>query len=227
MRAAIFSDTHGNLVALDAVLADLKAGGTSDLMIMAGDLALLGPRPAETVDRIRGLNCLVLRGNTDQYVVDNTGGAHDWAREQLGEERLCYLAGLPFAYSVQPAPGRELLIFHANPRNVEDPLGPERPEDQVQSLTAGTGAEVMAFGHVHIPYVRRVGDKTLFDIASVGLPRDGDRRAAYGIAEWAGGKWRLEHRRVPYDIDAVVADMRTCGMPNAEKNINILLSARY
>src|SRR5437870_3304126 len=134
MRVCIFSDTHGNLVALDAVLADMRQQGAFDLLVMAGDLAMFGPRPAETIDRLRALDCLVLMGNTDAYVV-----------EQAGQS-----------------------------------------------------------------------------------PRDGDPRAAYGIAEWtAQDGWRLDHRRVAYDVDAVVADMRTSGMPDAEKQIEILKSARY
>ncbi|MEP7198392.1 MAG: metallophosphoesterase family protein [Chloroflexota bacterium] len=227
MRICIFSDTHGNLSALDAVLADMQPRGPFDLTVMAGDLALFGPRPAETIDRIRAMGCLVLMGNTDQYIVQNAQGAYDWIRAQLGAERLHYLAGLPFAYAVQPQAGHELLICHANPKDLEDHLRPDRPEAEVRALLDGVSAEVIAFGHIHTPYIRTVGAHTLFDIASVGLPRDGDTRAAYGIAAWTRNGWQLEHRRVAYDVEAVVADMRASGMPNAEEKIQILRSASY
>jgi putative phosphoesterase len=227
MRICIFSDTHGNVVALDAVLADMRRRDRFDLMVMAGDLAQFGPRPAETVDRIRELGCPVLTGNTDQYIVANEKGWHDWVREQLGAERIAYLAGLPFSYSVEPAADHPLHIFHANPHDLEGQLRYDRPESEVRELIAGVRADVLAFGHIHTPYIRHVDDHVLFDIASVGLPRDGDTRAAYGIAEWSGGNWRLEHVRVPYDVEAVAADLRARNVADAEKNIQTLRSASY
>jgi predicted phosphodiesterase len=233
MRICIFSDTHGNLVALDALLADMRRQGAFDLMVMAGDLAMFGPRPAETIDRLRSLNCLILKGNTDAYIVEQAGkparelSAAQWAADRIGDERVAFLARLPFAYIVQPVAGHELLICHANPRDLEADLRPDRSEAYVRAVIEGVRADVLAFGHIHIPYIRQVGQQTLFDIASAGLPRDGDTRAAYGIAEWNGQSWVLAHRRVAYDIDAVSADMRASGMPAADKQIEILRSARY
>lgn len=227
MRICIFSDTHGNAVALEAVMADMRSRAPFDLTIMAGDLAQFGPRPAETVDMVRSLGCLVLTGNTDEYIVRNEHGGHDWVRSQLGQERLAYLAGLPFSYSVQPEAGHELLVFHANPCDVEQQMRRDTPEDELRSLLSGVNAEVLAFGHIHTPYIRRVEPHTLFDIASVGVPRDGDRRSAYGIAEWKDGQWHLEHVRVPYDVEAVVADIQSRNIPNGEQAIQVLRSARY
>ncbi|MBI5877516.1 MAG: metallophosphoesterase family protein [Chloroflexi bacterium] len=228
MRIAIFSDTHGNLPALEAVLADMRRQGAFDLTVMAGDLAMLGPRPAETVDLVRSLNCPVLTGNTDRYLVK--GGSHPfiaWTVAQLGAKRIAYLSRLPFAYSVQPAPGRELLIFHATPRDLEDDLSPKRSDDELAARIAGTSADVLAFGHVHVAYRRTIGTQTLFDIASAGYPRDGDQRAAYGIAEWTRDGWTLAHRRVAYDIDLVAGDLRACGVPDGAQQAEMLLKAAY
>ena len=227
MRICIFSDTHGNIVALEAVLSDMRSRGTFDLIIMAGDLAQFGPRPAETVDRIRALGCLVLSGNTDQYIARNEPAGLEWVRTQLGAERITYLAGLPFSYSIRPEAGHELLVCHANPCDVEKPLRPDAHEDDLRPLLVGLSADVLAFGHYHVPYIRRVEPYTLFDIASDGLPRDGDVRAVYGIAERKGGHWRLEHVRVPYDLESVVADIRSSSMPNPEPAIQTLRSAHY
>ena len=227
MRICLFSDTHGNLAALEAVLADMRRRGSFDLTVMAGDLAMLGPRPAETIDRLRALDCLFVVGNTDLMIVERRNELAQWAADRIGQARVGFLAGLPFAYGIQPQAGHELLVFHATPRDVEDDLSPKRSEAEVNARIEGVNAEVLAFGHVHIPYVRKVGARTLFDIASAGLPRDGDRRAVYGVAEWTRGGWQLEHHRVEYDVDAVAADMRACGMPNAEKQVQILLSASY
>ncbi len=227
MRICIFSDTHGNVVALEAALADMRKHGPYDLTIMAGDLAMFGPRPAETIDRLRELNCLIIMGNTDEMVVKQDNRSALWAYEKIGRERVDFLSRLPFSYSVQPQVGHELLIVHANPKDLEAALRPDTPEDEVRSLVAGVKADVLAFGHIHIPYMRTVGPLTLFDIASAGLPRDGDKRAAYGIAEWTGREWRLNHHRVEYDQDAVVNDIRASDMPNAERWAQILQSATY
>ncbi|MBI3734117.1 MAG: metallophosphoesterase family protein, partial [Chloroflexi bacterium] len=201
--------------------------GAFDLTVMAGDLAMLGPRPAETIDRLRALNCLIITGNTEQMVVRRDGPSAAWTAEQIGAERLAVLAGLPFSYSVEPQVGHELLIVHANPKDLEAPLRPDSPAEDVRPLVEDVTADVLAFGHIHIPYIRNLNGLMLFDVASAGLPRDGDQRAAYGIAEWTGREWRLEHHRVAYDIDAVVQDILNCGMPNADKAAAILQSARY
>lgn len=226
MRICLFSDTHGNLVALEAVLADMKHQGAFDLTIMAGDLALMGPRPAETIDCLRALNIPIIVGNTDLMIVQSEPMGV-WAREQIGQERIDYLARLPFAYSVQPAAGHELMIVHANPKNVDDALRPDTPESDVRNLVSHLNVDVLAFGHIHIPYIRKVDNLTLFDIASAGFPRDGDQRAAYGIAEWRDGQWRLSHRRVPYDVAKLLQDFQTCGMPRAERYAQLFENAKY
>ena len=85
----------------------------------------------------------------------------------------------------------------------------------------------LAFGHLHIAYTRRWRHLLLADVASCGLPRDEDLRAAYGILSWQQNQWEAEIRRVPYDVQAVVKQIKRSGMPNAEKRIKILLEARY
>jgi len=102
-RAAVLYDVHGNLAALDAVLGEAEAEGF-DLLVIGGDLALFGPDAAGCVDRLRnyGDRLAAIKGNTDRYVVDRQPGADHWA-DQLGEDRLRWLDGLPA--SVAP-PGR-------------------------------------------------------------------------------------------------------------------------
>jgi hypothetical protein len=85
---------------------------------------------------------------------------------------------------------------------------------------------VLVFGHLHIAFQRRLGHQLLVDTGSVGFPRDGDRRAAWAEV-WHDGCWQARHHRVPYDMDAVLADMARSGMPNAEKRMKVLREARY
>jgi hypothetical protein len=86
---------------------------------------------------------------------------------------------------------------------------------------------VLAFGHLHIAYTRRWGHLLLVDTGSCGLPRDEDQRAAYAILTCENNLWQAEHRRVEYDVKAVVKQLKTCGIPHAEKRIRILTAATY
>lgn len=127
MRIALLSDIHGNIVALDAVLADMAGRGPFDLTAVAGDLVWAGPWPAEVVDRVQALNGPVIQGNTDALfglAAEETPSGKDeiryrdhmaWMRDRLGPARVAYLAALPFSHRISPAAGHDLLIVHANP----------------------------------------------------------------------------------------------------------------
>ncbi|MGN6361953.1 MAG: metallophosphoesterase family protein [Thermomicrobiales bacterium] len=204
MQVAILSDIHGNPLALEAVLADLAARGGADLLAIAGDLCLDGPQPREVVERVLALGCPVVQGNTDRDLAatpapdEGAGALLAWTRAALGEEYLAYLRDLPFAHEIAAPDGSRLLIVHANPRNLDEHLRPYASEPELLSLLGDLAPEIttIAFGHLHIPYTRRVGRFLLADIASVGLPKDGDRRAGYGLLTWTDAGWKVEQRRV-------------------------------
>ncbi len=242
MRVAVLSDIHGNVLALEAVLADLAAQGGADALVVAGDLCLDGPRPREVLDRLQALGCAVIQGNTDRDLAHPTRDSIDdssddwhaalfhWTREQVGPAGLEYLAGLPFSHRVPDPTGETaLLVVHANPRDLDTHLRPAAPEETILPLLVGLPADItaLAFGHLHIPYTRRVGGILLIDISSVGLPKDGDRRAGYGLLTWQNGGWQVEQRRVEYPVDAVVAQLRAADPPGAQQLIRQLLRARY
>ncbi len=246
MRLAIMSDVHGNLTALEAVLADIAGQGPFDALGVAGDLCEWGPRPREALTRVRELGCPVVQGNTDRNVITTDEAqlraigksAHSieglaWTRAQLGAAGAEYLAALPFAHTYPGPRGRgdlDALMVHANPRDMDTRLDPDAPPDDVETLLAGATAAVVAFGHLHTPYVRRVAGRLLVDVSSVGYPRDGDRRAAYAILECDDGGdtgWRATIRRVPYDLAATAAAFRASGMPRAGKRIKRLYRASY
>jgi putative phosphoesterase len=235
MRIAVISDIHGNQTALEAVLEDVSQQPV-DQLIIAGDLCLNGPRPAQVLEIVQGLNCPVIQGNVDVEVVTSAPDKGEkkrstaaWTREQIGQAGVRYLASLPTSYRVANGEGSDLLVVHANPLNLEDAIFPNAPDSMLEHLLGSLDPAIgaLAFGHLHIAYTRRWRHLLLVDVASCGLPRDEDLRAAYGILSWQDGAWEAEIRRVPYDVKAVVKQIKSSGMPNPDKRIKTLLEAKY
>lgn len=243
MRIALLSDIHGNVVALDAVLADLAKNGPFDEVVVAGDLAWSGPWPAEVVDRVQALGGPVIKGNTDAFFELQPGEApegknpdrfvsqHGWMRAQLGEERVRYLAELPFEHRITPSRGHDLLVVHANPRDLEQAITPQAPDVVLDALLLDSVTRrpwlALAFGHVHVPFRRTWRERPLVNVASVGLPMDGDPRAAWAIMTWTPAGWEVEHRRVLYNVRIVAHAMRSGGMPRGKHFAERLMSASY
>jgi putative phosphoesterase len=236
MRVAVIADIHGNQLALEAVLEDLSHQPAIDHLVIAGDLCLNGPCPQQVLEIVQKLECPVIRGNVDVEVVNEAPDKGpkkrtnvNWTREQIGPAGIDYLASLPFSHLITNSGGSDLLIVHANPLNVEEAIFPNAPDSDLERLLGGLEPTVgaLAFGHLHIAYTRRWRHLLLADVGSCGVPRDEDLRAAYAILLWQDNAWEAEIRRVAYDVKAVVKQIKTSGIPNAEKRVKILTEARY
>lgn len=243
MRLACFSDIHGNVRAFDACLADLREQGGADRIVGVGDYCMDGPRPDAVVDRLRELGATCVRGNTDRYLSDTATFVADraadgrevralrWQRERLGEERIAWLGALPFAERFAPNSASDaaaaLLVVHANPKTDDEHLWPDAPDGFLEAVTAEVPERTIAFGHLHVPYVRTWRDRLLVNVASAGLPKDGDPRASYAIITYRSGGWQVRHRRVVFDVDAVAREIERSGMPDAKKRVNVLRRHRY
>jgi hypothetical protein len=151
-------------------------------------------------------------------------------REQLGPERCAYLAGLPFCHRISPASGYDLLVVHANPSDDQRPITPRMNDSELDELLLEAGPpdwDVLAFGHVHVPFSLTWRGRLLVDVASAGLPMDGDPRAAYAMLTFDGQAWQAQHRRVYYDAPVVAHQMRTGGMPRGKHFAERLMAASY
>jgi diadenosine tetraphosphatase ApaH/serine/threonine PP2A family protein phosphatase len=202
---ALLYDLHGNLLALEAVLEDARAAGAARYLL-GGDYAVAGGWPRETVERLKELDALWIRGNADRWLVD----AHDApepmvpvierAREALGEELVAELVALP-----PTATEGNVLYCHASPGSDMKSFLPE-PSEADAELLLGTEAERVVFGHTHLPFARSgPGWMELVNPGSVGLPWDGDHRCAYALVHHDG---RVEQRRVEYDWRQAAAAVR-------------------
>lgn len=217
MKVAIVSDFHGNLVALEAVLADLDQA-RPDLIAHGGDLAFNGPRPVECVDRIRELGWPGVVGNMDRALENPTGRRVTWASRQLGPERNAWLQSLPMEWRQED----QIALVHAVPGDLWRAIFPEADDAELRAVYGPLGARIAVYCHIHRPYVRAIGDLTVANSGSVGLPFDGDPRASYLVIE----DGRVENRRVDYDIEKAVADVMGSGLPEAEAVATMYRTAR-
>ena len=209
--SALLYDVHGNLPALDAVLADARVAG-AERFLLGGDFALFGAFPVETVERLKTLDAVWIRGNTDRWLTDSSDApdsplverALEQCRAALGEELVSELAGFQAATALDGT-----LVCHASPRSDMLSFSPQSSDADTELLDE-SDPEVIVFGHTHIQFERETQGRLLVNPGSVGMPFDGDHRAAYALRH---GERELELRRVDYDWstypDALRA--RSCG----------------
>ena len=238
MRVAVMSDIHGFDLALATVLADLERRGPFDEVVVAGDLCEVGPAPGRVLAMLLAEGLTLIRGNTDQELVEAAGGQSssaeiDYALTDIGAAGVATLAALPFERRVTPPGGRspddDLLVVHANPHDLETKLEPEMSDDELRAVLRDVAAAAIAFGHHHVAFTRELDGMLLADVSAVGNPKDGDLRAKQGIFTWDDEKmsWSVEIVRLDYPVAETVAEMRASGMPDPEGAIRQLLKARY
>jgi putative phosphoesterase len=200
VRVAALYDVHGNLPALDAVLADVDA----DLILVGGDF-VAGPWPSETFERLRGLGdrARFIRGNADREVVEPSKpgrvggpppGVMEFVRERLSEEQRSLLAGLPLVESVEVDGIGHVLFCHATPRDDEELLTRISPDERWRDALGGVEADVVVCGHTHVQFDRRIDDVRLVNSGSVGMPYE-DEPGAY----WTLLGPDVEFRRTEYE----------------------------
>ncbi len=221
---ALLYDIHGNTAALDAVLGDAHEAGARRFLL-GGDYGLFGPHPSEVVARLRALpGAAWIRGNVDRW------GAHP---DQAGEDRLLQRAIADYRTALGVDVATELGALdeqavidgtrycHASPRSDLDSFLPEPGEDD-EALLAGAGEQRIVFGHTHVQFRRTRPDGVeLINPGSVGMPLDGDPRAAYALV---GEDGELELRRIEYDRDPIIAALSDADW--AQRTANRLRSAR-
>jgi diadenosine tetraphosphatase ApaH/serine/threonine PP2A family protein phosphatase len=198
----------------------------------------MGPRPADVVDRIRELGWPGVVGNTDELLwrVDEHARQLERApalaallallfdayapdtRERLGEERLTWLRSLPAEYRVAG-----LSVVHAQPGDLWRAPMPNATDGELWATYGSLGADRVAYGHIHRPFVRALEGITIANAGSVGMPWDDDPRAAYlliddGVAELI---------RVEYDVEAETRAMLAAGHPDAERLVEMLRRGRF
>jgi diadenosine tetraphosphatase ApaH/serine/threonine PP2A family protein phosphatase len=213
---ALLYDIHGNLPALDAVLADARVAG-ADRFLLGGDYTLFGAWPLETLERLDALNAEWLRGNGERWTANPAGApfreplrsALIACRELLPQERIAQLGELPVQLSHDGT-----LFCHASPGSDVIGFNPGAAADERTRLGHLEARRVVA-GHTHVQFHRpsTIAGIELVNPGSVGLPLDGDRRAAYALID---DDDVVHLRRVGYDVDASARAVRQRFGPWAE-----------
>lgn len=236
MRAAIISDIHGNLLALDAVLADLDAEGL-DQIVCLGDVAAFGPQPGEVLARLRTVGCPVVMGNTDEWLLDphphelrdedsqRVTEVELWSAQQLSPADLEQVRTFRPTLELSLGGDTSLLCFHASPQSKTDVILSTTPDAELERMLGSSRATIMAGGHSHTQMLRRFGNLTLLNPGSVGLPYERDlvtgkvrhpARAEYAIVSWENQSFTIQFHRVPFAARALVEVALGSGMPHAE-----------
>jgi diadenosine tetraphosphatase ApaH/serine/threonine PP2A family protein phosphatase len=168
-------------------------------------------------------------GNTDEWLLDFTIDGVDparvaqgrWTIDRLGADRIAFLRSFPPTLSAG-----DVLCFHGSPRSNEELLQPTTPDDEFEERLGGADARVLTGGHIHLQWTRRFRGSLFFNPGSVGMANDFkraarergfDRYAEYAVLSLDGDRLSLDLRRVPYDVERVVAACRSSGMPAAEE----------
>ena len=229
MKFAIIADIHGNLDALEVVLKDAKEQGCTHYTCL-GDVVGYGANPKECLDIVRDSEMPTVKGNHDEYcsIDDETEGFNPhaaqavlWTREQLSEDDRQWLRDLKYFRLVT-----SFSIVHAT---LDGPQSWGYVFDKLAAAASFTyqNTSVCFFGHTHVPvaFIRdsmvrggtysklkvEAGKKYFINIGSVGQPRDGDPRAAYGVYDLDHGI--IELRRLEYPIEKAQAKIRAAGLP--------------
>lgn len=222
MRVAALYDIHGNLPALEAVLAEVRAANV-DLIVVGGDV-LPGPLARETLDCLLDLDLPVrfIRGNGDRVVLAQMRGMEplevpEQFREgirsnarQLTAEHENILASWPATVRLEIAGLGDVLFCHATPRNDTDIFTRQTPEDRLVPIFQAAEAPLVVCGHTHMQFDRTIGGIRVVNAGSVGMP--------YGEpgASWLLLGPGLELRRTPYDLEKAAARIRATDYPTAE-----------
>jgi predicted phosphodiesterase len=240
MRIAILSDIHGNDVALEAMLADLRRD-PPDQTVCLGDAIQGGAQPAEVVHRLRDLACPVVMGNADDFLltgtVKNPGetssaqqlAVRAWQLGRLSEDDRRFIQSFQPTVEIPLGDGDSLLCFHGSPHSFNDVIFPHTPEDEFKRMFEGTTALAFCGGHTHLQTLRRLGGSLFFNPGSVGLvvdnrpahtlPLRADPWAEYAMLSYDAGRLALEFRRAPYDAQQWISVLRSSGRPDAEAQI--------
>ncbi len=218
MRIAIISDIHGNMQALEAVLADIKKGNCEKIFCL-GDLAMAGPEPIKAIETIKTLQeegkLEVIQGNTDEMIGNFSDEILQRVRKHapimanalvndvqiIPEELRQYLKDLAPQMDLE-IEGVKVLLVHGSPRKNDENIMPDMPIDKIEEIVADVNSDLIFCGHTHLPCGYQTSKKqTIVNDGSVGRPFTPEPKACYVVADFKDKSFQIQHKFVEYDRD--------------------------
>jgi putative phosphoesterase len=249
MRLAVISDIHGECFALEQVLKDIRRQGIEQVVCL-GDALQGGSQPAQTLARLRELNCPIVLGNADAWLLtgqDTAAGEETseqqravraWSLAQLSQDDLAFVQHFRPTIEIPLEAGKTLLCFHGSPRSFDEIILPQTTDEVVRQYLSGYEATLFTGGHTHTQQMRRLGNSWYFNPGSVSLAYNWERSdfahrrmrldpwADYAIVTSEGTSLGLTFRHVPLDVDELARIIRASGRPYAEEAISLYLRER-
>ncbi len=234
MRIAIISDIHGNDVAFETVLSAIERE-EPDQIICLGDVAVNGPQPREALARLGALDCPVVMGNTDDWVLspkpftirnEDDQKLYEvelWAAEQLTDADKAFIRTFQPTVKVDLDNGRSLLCCHGSPRSYMEGIFADTSPEKLAEILGDVDVTAIFSGHTHVPLLRRFENRLLVNPGSVGLPfvKIGAQIinppwAEYALVTSQGDQFDISLRRVAVDVTAVMQAAFESNMPHKE-----------
>jgi predicted phosphodiesterase len=226
MKIAVIADIHGNFQALETVLDHLERWNPDHVLVL-GDIVNRGPRSKECLNIIQEkgehFDWLIMKGNHEGYVLNfldptfsRTGPEFDmrevifWTYQSLSPLDLDYLENLPEMLPLDLDNGQKVRGYHASTAGDRIGIYPQTSNKEFEEKV-DTEADLFLVGHTHQPLIKCYNNTIICNVGSVGLPFDGDKRAAYGQFTYSRGTWEGKIVRVEYDLSAASNDYYETG----------------
>jgi putative phosphoesterase len=227
VRAAVITDIHANLPALEAALYRIEKLGIEHVYC-GGDLVGYGPHPNDACRLIETRSIPTIYGNYDYAIgrdLEDCGCAYrDQRDRELGEQSIAwtlantderskaFMSGLPFDLRFELA-GKRVRLVHGSPRKVNEYLFEDKPARTFERIAAGADCDVLVFGHTHQPWIHEYGGVLFVNCGSVGKPKDTDSRGSFAVLEGLAGEVSSRIERVAYAVDSVAREVAEAGLP--------------
>lgn len=262
-RIAILSDVHGNLTALETVISDIEKRGITKIYCL-GDSVIKCANPDKVIDLLLKKCDVMLLGNCDEIICrPDIEFGRFWSRDKIGEERANFIYHLPISFEFYMS-GHLIRLFHASPISLEHVFNPMFPNSDsvyfnkiitdpndlfkntefIGKTENDPTPDIVGYGHLHTPNLYRFGNKTIFNVGSVGIPvemiNEGQETdsskfstmSSYMILEGEFGSRELSSIsfslvRLPYDIEQEINYLKDSDMPNKEIIMQSLKTANH
>lgn len=242
MKIAVISDIHGNMQALNAVLDNIKAE-KCDKIFCLGDLAMAGPEPSKTIEKIQKLiestDFTCIQGNTDEMIANCDNQMIHLLKENnpimanalendvtvISEEQKDFLRKLPAQKEIE-IEGIKILLVHGSPRKNNENIFNDLKIEEVEEIIKGVDANVIFCGHTHVPCGYQTNTKqTVVNVGSVGRPFSEKPKSCYAILEVKNNEFSIKHNLVDYDVKTASSILQERGFDGADKLAAMLISA--